>query len=262
MIGDMQLADRLEQHEETSNAEMVRSIGGEVWTRSDALVFCSRPELGTGLNFACRLRSDRLGIEKLVGEAGAWLADRGLEPHIRVSPLTRPTDLAERLARRGWVETEAETQMVFAGLDAELPANPRVTVELVGLDALESWVDIQSHGFDMTGSLAIANELTRTSVVSGMGKPYVARLDGVAAGAGMLTEWAGVLGIYGVATLPEARRQGVGTALVRHLIKQAQRRGDLPLCLQAETGSEAQHWYERLGFRIVYNRTGWTLRRC
>jgi ribosomal protein S18 acetylase RimI-like enzyme len=253
-----ELADGLERHEETGNAESARGIGGEIWTRGDALVIASRPELGTGLNFACRIRSDDASVDRLIDEVSAWLSARGVAPHFRVSPLTRPADLAQRLARRGFVQTETETQMVLAAQDVEPASSARVSIEQIELGELERWVVLQQRGFGATASSAPAIDLTRAAVAFGGIRPFLARLEGVAVGAGMLIDWDGVFGIYGVATVPEARRQGVGTALVREMIRTARARDNAPICLQVETGSTTQHWYERLGLRVVYDRTGWT----
>jgi ribosomal protein S18 acetylase RimI-like enzyme len=254
-----ELADLLEKHEETSNAESARRIGGEIWDRGDALVFSSRTEFGSGLNFACRVRSDESHIEKLIDEVDAWFALRSITPHFRVSPLTRPAHLAQLLKRRGFARTETEMQMVLAGEDIEPPtrAAPRITIKPIETHELERWAEIQSRGFGMKVSPAVI-ELARVSAERKTNSLYLARLDGEPVAAGTLIEWAGALGIYGVATLPKARNHRVGTALVRQMIRDARARGDSPICLQAETDTDTQRWYERLGFRVVYDRTGWT----
>ncbi len=253
-----ELGDWLERHEETGNAESARRIGGDIWRRGDALVITSHPDLGTGLNFACRVRADADSIDRLIDDVSAWLSARRAVPHFRVSPFTRPSNLAQLLEQRGFVRTETETQMVLATQDAETPANPRVTVEQIDMSEIEPWVTIQLQGFGIATTTSLAVDLARAAVaVSGI-SPFRARLDGVAAGAGMLIAWDGVCGIYGVATVPAARRQGVGTALVRAMIQAARARGSMPICLQVETGSAIRRWYDRLGFRAVYDREGWT----
>ncbi len=254
-----ELADLLERHEETGNAELARRIRGQVWDRGDVLAIYSHPELGTGLNFACRIRSDQAAIEKLVVDMIEWFTARGVAPHFRVSPLTQPSNLPELLGRRGWNKTETETQMVLAEADAERPTNPQVRIERVELGDLATWVAIQHHGFGGMGQPSpLTLEIARTSALLGNSTPYLARLDGEPVGAGALLQWVGVFGIYGVATEERARGQGVGTAVVRQMVREARARGNVPLCLQVETGGKTQQWYERLGFRVVYDRTGWT----
>lgn len=63
---------------------------------------------------------------------------------------------------------------------------------------------------------------------------------------------AGVLGIYGVTTLPDARRRGFGTALTRHAIAA---RPDMPAVLQPSTMAESL--YRRLGFREFATFRAW-----
>lgn len=255
---NVELADWLERHEETGNAEGARRIGGEIWKRGDALVIASRPELGTGLNFAGHIRSDETSVDRLIDDVSAWLSARGAAPHFRVSPLTCPSNLAQILERRGFVRTEAETQMMLTAPDVAPPSNPRVAVEQIEPGEITRWAEIQQRGFGLAVSSPTAIDMTNAFIsVSGV-KPFLARLEGAAVGVGMLFAWEGALGIYGVATLPDVRRQGVGTALVRTMIGEARTRGTAPICLQVETGSSAQRWYEQLGFRAVYDRTGWT----
>jgi GNAT superfamily N-acetyltransferase len=257
----LELADRLERHEEYSNADAARRIGGHVWDRGDVLLIRSRPELASGLNFASRIRSDSSTIERLLDEVSEWLTARGVVPHVRVSPLSRPGDLADRLRSRGFVMTEAETQMALVGPDRERPTNPRVHVEQIAPGDIDCWVRIQDIGFGGRGEPpSLVFEMARASAASPGTHLYLARLDGEPICSGTLTFWEGVYGIYGVASLPNRRGQGAATALIRNMILNARAGGDLPICLQARTGSATQCWYERLGFRMVYNRTGWTLK--
>ncbi len=254
------LSEQLERHEETGNAETALLIGGEVWDRGDVLALYSRPEFEKGLNFACRIRADEVHIESLVDSVSDWFAHRNVSPHFRDSPLTRPTGLAHLLEQRGFVQTESETQMVLAAEDTEPPSNPHVTVEPVALDDIPRWVHIQHDAFGGTGEPSeLMVELARASMHQGRSVLYLARLEGMQVGAASLMEWAGVLGIYGVAVDQHHRRQGVATALVRQMVADAHSRSSHPICLQVETGSRTQQWYERMGFRVAYNRSGWTL---
>jgi GNAT superfamily N-acetyltransferase len=58
---------------------------------------------------------------------------------------------------------------------------------------------------------------------------------------------AGVAGIYGVATIPEARRQGIGRAMVLYAIQEARLAGYRIVVLSPTEMSEGI--YRRLGFR-------------
>jgi ribosomal protein S18 acetylase RimI-like enzyme len=78
---------------------------------------------------------------------------------------------------------------------------------------------------------------------------YLARRSGepIACGLGVLDR--GVVGIYAVATLPDARRQGAGGAVTARIMDDARRAGARLAVLQSsEMGFPL---YERLGFRTV-----------
>ena len=75
---------------------------------------------------------------------------------------------------------------------------------------------------------------------------YLGYLDGeVVAGSEMYLS-AGVAGAYGVATLPHARRRGIGTAITGLPLREAQRAGAEWAVLQASPDGAAL--YARLGF--------------
>ena len=252
------LADQLEYHEESSNGQAAKNIGGELVERGDVMLVYSRPEFGGGFNFACRVRTDEAHIESLIDQVCDWFAARKIDsPLFRVSPLTRPANLAQILERRGFVCAEHETQMVLESDDTEPATNPRVLIEWVQPRELESWVGIQHRGFGETGEpSATMIDMALKSFESGMNTPYLARIDGEPVGAGSLIHWAGAFGIYGVAVADQARKQGVATAMVRQMIRDVRACGQ-PICLQAQTNGAEQRWYERIGFRVVYDRTGW-----
>lgn len=149
--------------------------------------------------------------------------------------------------------------MVLEATDIEPPTNPHAQIELVQPHELESWVKVQHRAFGGAGNpTPTMIEMARQAAASGMTQQYLARLAGRGdiVAAGTLVHWANAYGIYGVATLEQARGQGVATAMVRQMIRDVRASGE-PVCLQTQTGGAEQRWYERLGFRVVYDRTGW-----
>ena len=253
------LADRLEYHEESSNGQAAKDIGGAFIELGDVMLVYSRPEFGTGLNFACRIRSDADRIESMIDDVSEWFRQRDIAPHFRTSPLSSPSNIAEILKQRRFVCTETETQMVLEGDDNERATNRQVRIETAQANDLETWVSIQQRGFGDSGQPSASMiEMARRSLESARSTLYQARLYGELVGAASLINWVGVFGIYGVAVEANVRGQGVGTALVRRMIRDVRANSDAPICLQVETGSKTQMWYERLGFRVVYDRTGWT----
>jgi ribosomal protein S18 acetylase RimI-like enzyme len=60
------------------------------------------------------------------------------------------------------------------------------------------------------------------------------------------------IGIYAVATLPEFRKKGIATAVMRHGIGELQRNQSRMVTLQTFKGSAAERLYTSLGFTTVF----------
>lgn len=76
---------------------------------------------------------------------------------------------------------------------------------------------------------------------------YVGYLDGTPVITGILVFHADVAGIYYVATNPDYRKRGYGTAMMLHLIRRAQNKGYTLSTLTASR--EGKNLYARLGFK-------------
>lgn len=79
---------------------------------------------------------------------------------------------------------------------------------------------------------------------------YVAYSGGRAVGTACVMAGAGVLGVYGVAVLPEVQRKGIGERVLRYAIGEAQRETGLEACV-LESSEVAEGLYRRLGFEAV-----------
>lgn len=79
---------------------------------------------------------------------------------------------------------------------------------------------------------------------------YVGYLEGEPVAVSSLVMAAGLAGIYAVATLPAARRRGIGAAMTLHAMAEGKRRGARHAVLQATPMGLPV--YERLGFAQVH----------
>lgn len=182
----------------------------------------------------------------------------GVACRLRLTPLSRPADWPDRLAAGGFRHLEDEDEafmvhrMAWAGTVA-MPAAP-VTVRRVEDDAaLSEFVLLQQAAWQsppQDGDRAL--RLARRSLSAGRYRFYVACLEGRPAGAASARFANGLAGIYGVATLPDLRRQGVGAALVAHIVAAARRMGGDAAFLSAEPGGYAAGLYQRLGFEPLF----------
>ncbi len=174
----------------------------------------------------------------------------GQRPRVRITPLSQPGNWPERLASRGFAPLpEDELFMVRVGA-WKGPPSDRVTIWRVPEEApLEESARVQHLVFsgDESG-YPRALELARRGVARGKFRCYLACLQGEAAGAATAHLENGLAGIYGVATLPAARRNGVATALVAHIAREAWEEGAWTLYLSTEPYGEARRLYGTLGF--------------
>lgn len=84
---------------------------------------------------------------------------------------------------------------------------------------------------------------------------FLAEVDGMTAGGGMMSIHTGVASLGGAGTLPEFRNRGVQRALLLARLAQAAEMGCGLAMVATAPGSGSQRNVERLGFRVVYTRT-------
>jgi GNAT superfamily N-acetyltransferase len=95
----------------------------------------------------------------------------------------------------------------------------------------------------------LADYLPRSFATDPDVRVFTARLDGRPVGTSIAIRTGEIAGLYGVGTLPDARRRGIGTAASWAAVSAGRRWGCDPIVLQAtELGLPI---YERMGFRTV-----------
>jgi hypothetical protein len=104
-----------------------------------------------------------------------------------------------------------------------------------------------------------APDNARASIERWNARLYVAFVDGEPAGAGALNIAEGVGYLANMATIPELRRRGAQTALIRRRIRDAAAAG----CTLIATGTSnpiSRRNLERAGLREAYRKTAWRVR--
>lgn len=136
-----------------------------------------------------------------------------------VGPRTRPRDLGQHLARRGFA-----LQQQMPGMAADLRALPEAVVSPADLTieeaddagALGEWVGVivaNSGRPAAFGTLLLEAHATLATDPGRRWRHFLARLDGHPVGTALGFGAAGVVGVYWVATLTEYRGRGIGAAL-------------------------------------------------
>lgn len=150
------------------------------------------------------------------------------------------------LTRHGLVPGDGQPWMVrrVAGTGDEPPAMPSelAIVRVVDADGLAAFEQTSAAGFEAGRIERFAwhapGVLADERLVSWLGL-----VGGLPVSVAMSFAEAGVLGIYGVATIPEARRRGYGAALTRAVLASGP---PVPAVLQPSPMAEGI--YRRLGF--------------
>jgi ribosomal protein S18 acetylase RimI-like enzyme len=169
-----------------------------------------------------------------------------------VGPFTQPSDLGERLESHGLSHADDLPGMAvdLHALDEDVSFPSGLVIERVGdTKVLRECIEVMRVGFELPELTSEVFFEAFTAVGLDEESPlrsYVGRLDGQAVAASSLLVGAGVGGIYNVATLPEARRQGLGAAVTLEALREARELGYRIGVLQSSGMGFGV--YRRLGF--------------
>ena len=132
-------------------------------------------------------------------------------------PLTEPTDLEKRLVGFGFraADDHAPGMAVeLAKLNEDLPRLEGLSIRLCeGRQAKKEWTRAMAEANEIPAEAAFLTEAWEELVARAEGDvmlPYLAEWNGHPVAVSLMLMGAGVAGIYGVATVPEARRRGIG----------------------------------------------------
>ncbi|HSP17169.1 MAG TPA: GNAT family N-acetyltransferase [Thermoanaerobaculia bacterium] len=184
--------------------------------------------------------------------AGAIFRDWHRRPCIKVTPSSKPADLATRLESRGWRVGLSLTHMVFDGRDGRRSAD--ITVRLCRTDEdIAIFSDVQSRGFGAPEWVHWVHKINLINSRDPDQHFYLAERNGRPAGVCLLLTASLVGGLYAVATLPEERGHGVAAALLARAIEHSVHSGNRVTVLNTATGGDAERVFVRLGFQAVFD---------
>ena len=174
---------------------------------------------------------------------------------IHVTPWSHAS-LTNALAKRGYAICEYQNVFVRPVALAPPAANDAVRVELVEDEAgAELWLDLSSRGF-------ASEEMSAEVIAEVMGpfagvtsaRCYVAFVGDAPAGAAtaVLDPDLRIAGFYGASTLPEMRRRGVQTALLRRRLGDAAEAGCELAMVTTAPGSSSHRNVARQRFELAY----------
>jgi ribosomal protein S18 acetylase RimI-like enzyme len=146
-------------------------------------------------------------------------------------PATHPADLEKYLMAHGLTHKEDKPGMAvdIFHLREDPPAPAGLIIEQVTeLKTLEKWCKVNGVGFGLPDSAIDAFLDFNSELGFNSQMPlhnYIGWLKGEPVATSTLVLAAGVAGIYNVATVPEARRMGIGNAMTLNLLREARAKG-------------------------------------
>lgn len=201
-------------------------------------------------------------------EAGVKRAYEGLHKQISknpapalwwIGPASRPDNIHALLTGYG-LELVGEVPamaMDLDKLDEALDTIPGFSVEQVdGADMQALWGRIAATGNGCDDAVIRHMEQIEGSIDDPGYREqvrYIGYLDGKPVASTALVLDSGVAGIYAVATVPEARKRGIGNYLTKMPLLEARKRGYRIGILQSS--SAGYPIYQRLGFKDVFKYT-------
>jgi GNAT superfamily N-acetyltransferase len=212
--------------------------------------------LATSFNGVLRTHITSDDIDAKIDEVVGYFKSRRLPLTWPVGPMALPTNLASYLLAHGFIHSHDGTGMAIdlqalheESVENVTPSNFRVEV-VSNLALLEVYTVTSTRGFGSSEEGTRIYHETYKNIGFGKHLPwqhFIGWLGDEPVAVSSLLLHAGVAGIFGVATVPEAQRQGIGAAMTLAPLCEAHQRGyRVGVLSPSEMGLGV---YRRLGFR-------------
>lgn len=193
--------------------------------------------------------------ETIVDHVEEFYRSRGVAAQIDVCPYTHPSML-EMLKQRGYAIQEFNTVLgryVYHDEGFSIPKG--VTVRTPRADEIKKISEIVDRGFGDGKPMGYA-WMFEIWLDTPDNMTLVAEVDGQIAGgaSGLIVKDYNMAAFFGASTLPEFRKRGVQTALLRKRLELAREAScDLAVTLTMP-GTASQRNAERVGFRVAFTK--------
>jgi len=205
------------------------------------------------LNSITRARLTDTIVESRIDEVITHYINRKVPILWWVGPASKPDNLVKYLEKHGFIEDGLSPGMAvdLSALNENIRFPADLTIERVdNLQKLNALCQVMSVVFHLPDFVtrAISDLLTYNGFsLDAPMQNYLACLDGKPVASSSIVYGAGVAGIYNVATIEEARRQGIGSAITLSPLLDARSRGYRISVLEASR--KGFPVYSRLGFK-------------
>jgi GNAT superfamily N-acetyltransferase len=183
-----------------------------------------------------------------------FFRSRGVASTVVVSPLADES-LRNLLGERGYRIAEFNSVLIRR-ISSPQPYTPPVgiVVERVTPQTVRPWMHAIAKGFSQ--DVTVPEEIFGGFAALPGALAFLARIEDKIVGGcgGRIIPEARIASLFGAATLPEHRRQGVQTALIAKRLQEAAHAGCEYAVVSTMPGSGSQRNMERRGFRLAYTK--------
>lgn len=267
------LARRIERADasmvEDAAAAASRRVGADrVFVQHVAGGVAAFTDQGSPFNKVAGLGFDGVPDEGTLDALEREFAVRAAAVQVELASLADPA-VGRLLTRRGYelVGFENLLGLALAGPPGAAAQEPDETLAIaaVGPDENAIWIDAVTTGFlhadafdgppghETFGREALERVYADLIAMPGFER-FLAWRNGEVAGGASFRILQGVAQLAGAATLPQHRRHGVQSALLRHRLALAATRGCDLAVVTTEPGSKSQQNVQRFGFTLLYTR--------
>ncbi len=256
MVGDEQLARRLESFQAIVSSEMADALN-----RVDPDVHAAVLQVGNGNALYAGVGSpltQASGCDRDVERIEQFFFERGADSIIHVTPWT-PQSFTEALAKRGYRIFEFENVFAVALSGAARFSAP---IEVKESDDVALWSRIAAEAFaneEMSVDFLV-KVMTPFAYVK-HARTYIAYVDGQPAGSAAMfaIPEIKVAGFFGAGTRERFRNRGVQTALLHRRIADAAQAGCELGMVTTQPGSASHRNVARRGFELLYTKVSMRL---
>ena len=192
-------------------------------------------------------------IDERIDQTVAYFKSRGLPWCWITGPSTQPTDLGTHLEAHGltyWGDAPGMAMDLLA-LNEDFPTPSSLTIEHISdTKTLKQYIHVYAIGNEY--SVAVENARFDSYARLGFGpdnpwRYYIGWLEGEVVACSSLLLWAGLAAIHNVVTIPDARGQGIGTAMTLAPLREARNMGYRIGILHSSPAG--LNIYRRIGFQ-------------
>jgi ribosomal protein S18 acetylase RimI-like enzyme len=207
-------------------------------------------------NTVVRCRFSPEDADTLIDETNEYFRARGVLPYWRLCPGDSPADLEARLIKKGLTPGEEQIAMAvdLEKVNEEITTPDSFRVERVpspaAMKSQHGWIRRLGTGKSL-GTLLMDLWTAYGFDSNSDWQHYIGLLNGQPVAWGSVFYATGVAGVYAVGTLPEARRQGIGSAITLQGLLDARTKGYRVGVLQSS--QMGYNMYRRLGFESCFD---------